>query len=94
MDPTELEFEFLRVNLGFMQPDEVVRKYMLHLIDAARLELDAAGIDLIETKEDDRSLVVMYAAWLYRKRDGTGAMPDMLRAAINNHKTRVGAVAT
>lgn len=93
MDPAEVELSFLKNDLGFMEPDAVTVRYMEHLLDAARLELSAKGIDLVETNSDDMSLVVMYAAWLYRKRDGSGAMPDMLRATINNHKIRMGRVA-
>lgn len=89
MEPKELELEFLRVDLGFMEPDAATQKYMEHLLDASRLELGAKGIDLIETNADDLSLIVMYAAWLYRRRDGSGAMPDMLRYAIFNHKARM-----
>lgn len=89
MDPAAVEFEFLKVDLGFMEPDAATSKYMEHLLDVARRELDAKGIDLIETDADDLTLVVMYAAWLYRRRDGSGAMPDMLRYSINNHKTRM-----
>lgn len=89
MNPMEIELEFLRIDLGFMEPDAATSTYMEHLLDVARRELDAKGIDLIETDADDLSLVVMYAAWLYRRRDGSGAMPDMLRYSINNHKTRM-----
>ena len=39
-------------------------------------------------------LIVMYAAWLWRKRDGMDAMPMMLRRALNNRvfgeKARTG----
>lgn len=89
MDPKELELEFLRIDLGFMEPDAATQKYMEHLLDTSRLELGEKGIDLVEAKSDDLSLVVMYAAWLYRRRDGSGAMPEMLRYSINNHKSRM-----
>lgn len=89
MDPKELELEFLRIDLGFMEPDSATQKYMEHLLDVSRLELGEKGIDLVEIEADDLSLVVMYAAWLYRKRDGSGAMPEMLRYSIRNHKTRM-----
>lgn len=94
MEPTEIELEFLRTDLGFLEPDAAVSKYMEHLLDVARRELIAKGIDLIETEADDMSLIVMYAAWLYRRRDGSGAMPDMLRYSISNHKTRMRGSAT
>lgn len=89
MNPMEIELKFLQIDLGFMEPDAATITYMENRLDAARRELDAKGIDLIETNADDLSLVVMYAAWLYRRRDGSGAMPDMLRYSINNHKTRM-----
>lgn len=94
MNPTEIELEFLRSDLGFMEPDAATSKYMEHLIDAARQELSAKGIDLVEENADDMSLVVMYAAWLYRRRDASGAMPDVLRYSINNHKLRMGRATT
>lgn len=93
MDSTGIELEFLKTDLGFMEPDAATSKYMEHLLYVSRQELSAKGIDLIETNADDMSLVVMYAAWLYRRRDGSGAMPDMLRYSIANHKTRMGRAA-
>lgn len=89
MEPRELELEFLKIDLGFMEPDAATQRYMEHCLDTARLELGEKGVDLIEERADDLSLVVMYAAWLYRKRGGSGAMTEMLRYSIRNHKTRM-----
>lgn len=92
MSTQEIELEFLRNDLGFLEPDTATLKYMDHLLSAARLELCAKGIGLTEENADDLTLVVMYAAWLYRRRDGSGAMPDMLRYSIHNHKARMKGV--
>ncbi len=67
--------------------------YLDHLIRVAKLEIKKEGITLTDTVADGH-LVIMYAAWLYRKRaaeasgqrGGTGdatAMPRMLRYAMN-----------
>ena len=62
--------------------------YLDHLIRVAKLEIKKEGITLTDTVADGH-LVIMYAAWLYRKRaaeagtgDGT-AMPRMLRWELN-----------
>lgn len=62
--------------------------YLNHLIQVAKLEIKKEGITLTGTVADGQ-LVIMYAAWLYRKRaaeagagDGT-AMPRMVRWALN-----------
>ena len=58
--------------------------YLTHLITAARQSIAREGITLTDTLEDN-NLVVMYASYLYRKRaEDSGAMPRMLRYALNN----------
>ena len=44
------------------------------------------GITIDMEDGDDLNLLVMHAAWLYRKRAGSDPMPPMLRQAINDHK--------
>lgn len=50
----------------------------------------AEGSETTEYTAEDAQLIVMYAAWLYRKRGSanvyqpTDAMPRMLRFALNN----------
>lgn len=82
-------FNLLCVNLGFPPtavPD-AVKTNLEHLVDAAQARLktngtpvndvaDAAGLDLL----------VMYAAYLYRRRDSNEPMPASLRLAINDAK--------
>lgn len=58
--------------------------YLGELIGAARGMIAREGIVLTDTAEDDQ-LVVMYAAYLFRKRaEDDPPMPRMLRYAINN----------
>lgn len=59
---------------------------LLQYLRAAREYIEREGIDL-EFTPGDNQILIMYASWLYgrRKSDNTyGAMPRMLRWAINN----------
>lgn len=59
--------------------------YITHLIQAAQTEIRREGITLNLSDVGDCHIVVMYAAWLYRKRAGNEpSMPRMLRYALNN----------
>lgn len=68
--------------------------YLEHLIEVARTRIEAEGITLGDT-DDDKQLIEMYAAYLYRKRVGSAdgyntaalnpqGMPYMLRLALND----------
>lgn len=62
--------------------------YLTTLLDAAEKELTRQGITAPtdSTEEDYMNLLVMYAAYFYRKRaEDTAAMPAMLRYARNNY---------
>lgn len=81
----ELLLAMLRADLE--QPI-VTEAYLLELIEAAKESIEATGIWLTDTARD-RNLVVMYAAYLYRKRKadnpkGEDKMPRMLRSALND----------
>ena len=51
-------------------------------VDTAKAEIAREGATLVDTASDSQ-LIVMYAAWLWRKRDTGEGMPRMLRYAIN-----------
>ena len=57
--------------------------YLTQQIEAAKSMIQREGITLTDTPEDTQ-LVVMYAAWLYRKRNTGEGMPRMIRYALNN----------
>lgn len=42
------------------------------------------GIVLDVTSMKDQQLVVLYSAWMWRKRDNGEGMPRMIRYALNN----------
>ena len=52
-------------------------------IKAAKESIKTEGIKLTGSINDG-NLVVMYAAWMWRKRDSGEGMPRMLRYQLNN----------
>ena len=75
---------FLKANLELPPNMTFQDDYLLQLIATARQMITREGITLTDTAEDS-SLVVMYAAYLYRKRaESQPIMPRMLRYALNN----------
>ena len=73
----------LKVDLGIMSTtayDERLTQYLENAFSSIREE--GASLDLTAVK--DCQLVVMYAAWTWRRRDSGEGMPRMLRYALNN----------
>ena len=73
----------LKVDLGIKSTtayDERLSQY----IEAADQAITEMGATLDYTVLKDSQLVVMYAAWTWRKRDSGEGMPRMLRYALNN----------
>lgn len=74
----------LKVNLQIIAGNTLQDEYLQNLIATARQMIIREGIMLTDSIEDG-NLVVMYAAYLYRKRaDDAPVMPRMLRYALNN----------
>ena len=71
----------LKVDLGIMTTayDERLMQYL----SRAEKEIAREGVT-IGDETDDGELTIMYAAWLWRRRDGMEGMPRMLRYALNN----------
>ena len=91
---TTTEYAMLKVDLGYLQePPQPVADYMQKLLNSALRTLEADGVAVDQTDPADEALVVMYAAWLYRKRDHGDGKPPMLRQALNDRKVhgKVGA---
>lgn len=63
-----------------------------HYLTAAATAIKIEGITLDSSSVSDGNLQVMYAAWLWRKRDSGEGMPRMLRWLLNNRlfSERVG----
>lgn len=73
----------LKVDLGIKSTtayDERLSQY----IEAADQAITEMGATLDYTVLKDNQLVVMYAAWTWRRRDSGEGMPRMLRYALNN----------
>ena len=52
-------------------------------LENAKKEIQREGVTIGDAV-DDGQLVVMYAAWTWRRRDTGEGMPRMLRYALNN----------
>lgn len=75
--------QMLKIDLGITTTayDERLQQYL----NSAKAEIERQGATLDTTNVlADAQLCVMYAAWMWRKRDDMVAMPRMLRYALNN----------
>ena len=78
---TELLLTSLKTDLGIRS--ELYDDRLCDRLAEAQTELTALGIALEDTPQD-RELVIMYAAWLWRSRVDGAPMPRMLVTARNN----------
>lgn len=71
----------LKIDLGITSTayDKRLQQY---LINAAK-EIEREGVKLGDCI-DDQNIVIMYAAWMWRRRDSGEGMPRMVRYALNN----------
>lgn len=72
----------LKVDLGITTTAYDTR--LTQYINSAKEMIGTEGVTLNTTDMEDAQLVVMYAGWLWRKRDNGDAMPRMLRWTLNN----------
>lgn len=74
--------EMLKVELGISTNayDTVLNQIITYSVD----EIEREGTVLDLSTVSDTTLVSMYAAWLWRKRETGEGMPRMLRYALNN----------
>ena len=74
--------QMLKVDLGITTTayDARLTQYLQNA--EKQIEREGAIIDLSDA--GDMQLVVMYAAWTWRKRDCGEGMPRMIRYALNN----------
>ena len=81
MTTAETLLPSLKIDLGITTTayDSRLTQYL----QSAQTEIEREGITLGDTVNDDQ-LVIMYAAWTWRKRDSGEGMPRMLRYALNN----------
>lgn len=74
--------EMLKIDLGITTTayDERLHEY----IGAAVSQIEREGVTLDQSALGDQHLIVMYAAWMWRRRDSMEGMPRMIRYALNN----------
>ena len=81
----ETVYELIKVDLGKLNPDKNTEEYIRHLQEAAVELIGREGAALnAPYSVEDAQLIVMYTAYLYRKRATQEPMPRMLRWALNN----------
>lgn len=72
----------LKVDLGIKTTAYDER--LSQIIDASADMIATEGASLDYSDVQDVQLIVMYAAWLWRRRDSGDGMPRMLRWTLNN----------
>lgn len=75
--------EMLKIDLGITTTayDERLGQYLT----SAQQMIEREGVTALNLSTlEDQQLVVMYAAWLWRRRDSMEGMPRMLRWVLNN----------
>lgn len=77
--------KLLQADLNQLMLDETRLAQLTHLIDTAIQLIRREGASVTEPySPEDGQLIVMYAAYLFRKRATNEGMPRMLRWALNN----------
>lgn len=74
----------LKVDLGIMSTTSYDTR-LKQIIGASYEAIKTEGASTLNVNDlNDAQLVVMYAAWTWRKRENGEGMPRMLRYALNN----------
>ena len=77
----ETMLQALKVDLGITTAAYDVR--LAGFLESAKRAIEIEGINLTESISD-ANLIVMYAGWLWRKRDTGEGIPRSLRWMMNN----------
>jgi hypothetical protein len=78
----------LKTDLGILSSDAYDERMTQYITSAVTYITNEGAASLDTSKPDDAQLVVMYAAWMWRRRDNMEGMPQMLRRALNNRVFR------
>ena len=74
----------LKTDLGILTTTAYDAR-LTQLLTAAEKAITAEGASTLDASDAmDMQLIVMYAAWLWRRRDNMDGMPRMLRWTLNN----------
>lgn len=73
----------LKTDLGITSTGYDAR--LTQILETSEKAIIAEGASTLDKgKLEDAQLIVMYAAWIWRRRDGGEGMPRMLRWSLNN----------
>jgi hypothetical protein len=90
----ETMLTMLKTDLGILTTTAYDAR-LTQLLTAAEKAITAEGASTLDASDPlDQQLIVMYAAWLWRRRDSMDGMPRMLRWNLNNRIMAEKAVAT
>lgn len=78
----ETRLLLLKTDLGIMTT--LYDERLLQYLEAAKQEIAREGYALSADSADDNNLQIMYAAWMWRRRDTGEGMPRMIRWLLNN----------
>ncbi len=78
---TSILLPMLKTDLGFTA--DAYDSRLIQYLQTAEASIRSEGAELDPSDLNDMNLVVMYAAWQWRKRDSGEGMPRMLRYALN-----------
>ena len=73
----------LKVDLGISRATTYDER-LTEILETSGQAISDRGITLDLESLRDQQLVIMYAAWLWRRRDNMVAMPDMLRCELHS----------
>lgn len=79
----ETMLSMLKVDLGIMTTT-IYDERLIQYLESAKTQIEREGAALDLTSVDDMQCIVMYAAWMWRRRDAGEGMPRMVRYWINN----------
>lgn len=71
----------LKIDLGITT--DAYNERLSDYLRGAHSMIETEGVTLTDS-DQDQSLIIMYAAWMWRKRDSMEGMPRMLRWTLNN----------
>ena len=72
----------LKTDLGISSTAYDTR--LAQYIKSAEASITREGVTINNEKIDDATLIVMYAAWMWTRRESGEGMPRMLRYKLNN----------
>ena len=82
-ETTATALALLKVDLGILNSIAYDQR-LTAIIDATVSAVVREGVSTLSDSTEDIQMVVMYAEWLWRKRDSGEGMPRNLRWLLNN----------